>query len=255
MVKSKLDKEVKKAILNARKMMQDVSQEDGNEAETRRRVERIFEFLMGYNTFENITREHAIQGVGDVEHCDFAIVLDKKMAKPEILVELKRVNVDLNVKHLKQAASYAINIGCEWVLLTNGKEWKLYHILFGQPPQTKLVDSWNLMTDEPAKLVDKFDLISYKNVKKSGLTKIWEKTNVLTAQNILKIILSESSLSMMRREIKKLTGVAVSPEDVVSSIRYLLNEAAGTEMNNIRILLPGKNNIKKAAKSKPPESC
>ena len=85
-------------------------------------------------------------------------------------MELKRVNMDLTPTHLKQAASYAINLGCEWVLLTNSKDWKIYHILFDKPPQTKLIDSWNLVTDEPVTLSEKFDLIGYKDMKKNGLT-------------------------------------------------------------------------------------
>ena len=121
MVKKKLDRETKKTILNARDMIEQVAKADGNEAETRRRVERIFDSLMGYDTLKHITREHAVHGVGDTEYCDFAIQLDdKEPSVPIMLVELKRVNIDLMPKHLKQAASYAINMGCEWVLLTNG---------------------------------------------------------------------------------------------------------------------------------------
>ncbi|GAG81759.1 unnamed protein product, partial [marine sediment metagenome] len=167
MARQKLDKEVRKTILKARSMIEAVAKADGNEAETRRRVERIFESVMGYDVLKHITREYAIHGVGDTEHCDFAIQLDyEESSVPAVLVELKRVNVDLAPKHLKQAASYAINIGCEWVLLTNGKEWKLYHISFAQPPQTKLVDSWNLINDDPVILAQKFNLIGYKNIKK-----------------------------------------------------------------------------------------
>ncbi len=246
MARQKLDKEIRKALSNARNMIEAVAKADGNEAETRRRVERIFESLMGYDTLKHITREYAIHGVGDTEHCDFAIQLDyEESSKPAVLVELKRVNIDLSSKHLKQAASYAINIGCEWALLTNGKEWKLYHILFDKPPQTKLIDSWNLITDDPVVLAEKFALIGYKNIKKGGLARLWEKSNVLTAQNILKIILSEQSLTSIRRELKKATEVTVSPEEIVGAIRHMLNEAAVGEMGKIKISLPGNKQRKK----------
>ncbi len=240
MARQKLDKEGRKALLKARNLIEEVAKMDGNEAETRRRVERIFESLMGYDVLNHITREHAVHGVGDTEHCDFAIQLDKKSSVPEILVELKRVNIDLMPKHLKQVTSYAINLGCEWALLTNGKEWKLYHISFGQPPQTKLVDSWNLVTDELVTLAEKFALIGYKNIKRGGLARLWEKSNVLTPQNILKIILSEQSIISIRREIKKATEVTVSPEEIVGAIRHMLNEAAMGEMEKVKISLPVK---------------
>jgi hypothetical protein len=251
MARQKLDRETRKAILNARSMIAAVAKVDGNEAETRRRVERIFESVMGYDVLNHITREYAIHGVGDTEHCDFAIQLDSKESSvPVMLVELKRVNIDLTPKHLKQAASYAINIGCEWALLTNGKEWKLYHISFAQPPQTKLIDSWNLISDELSVLAEKFGTISYKSIKKGYLSKLWEKSNVLTAQNVLKVILSEESITLIRRRLKKATDVLVSPEDIVSAIRHLLNEAAMTEMSNIKITISEKKQRKRVTVSK-----
>ena len=251
MAKQKLDKEVRRAILKARKWIEEVAKMDGNEAETRKRVDRIFELLMGYDSFKHISREYAIHGVGDTEHCDFAIQLDyEETSKPAVLVELKRVNIDLTPKHLKQAASYAINIGCEWALLTNGKEWKLYHISFTQPPQTKLLDSWNLINDDPVILAKKFNLICYKNVKGGGLERLWEKSNVLTAHNMLKVILSEDSIKLIRRGLKKATDVTVSPEEIVGAVRRMLNEAALGEMQKIKISLPEKKPRKRITISK-----
>jgi len=241
MARQKLDKETRKALLEARKMIEEVAKMDGNEAETRARVRHIFGMIMGYDIFKHITAEYAIHGTGDTVHCDIAVQLEpKESSGPAMLVELKRVNIDLTPKHLRQAASYAIDIGCEWILLTNGKEWKLYHISFGKPPQTKLIASWDIINDAPVILAKKFELVSYKNVKKGSLARLWEKSNVLTAQNILKVILSEESIRLIRRELRKATDVTVSPEEIVGAIRHLLNEAAVTEMEKIKISLPEK---------------
>ena len=250
MPKQILDKATKKALIDARKMMEDIARADGNEAETRRRIERIFGSIMGYDTLKHISREHAVHGVGDTEYCDFAIQLScDESAIPEMLVEIKRVGIDLAPKHLKQAASYAINKGCEWVLLTNGREWKLYHISFGQPPQPKLIDSWNIIEDTLVTLARKFDTISYKSLKKNSLKRLWEKSNVLTPSNILKTVLSEEAIRLFQRGIKKQTDVVVSPEDIVGAIRHLLNELAINEMDKIRISLPERK-PKKAVKPK-----
>ena len=239
MARQKLDKETRKALLEARKMIEEVAKRDGNEAETRARVRHIFGTIMGYDIFKHITAEYAIHGAGDTVHCDIAVQLEREESSgPDFLVELKRVNMDLTSKHLRQAASYAIDIGCEWVLLTNSKEWKLYHISFGKPPQAKLIDSWNLINDAPVILAEKFNLIGYKNIKKGGLAQLWEKANVLTAQNILKVILSEASIGLIRRGLKRVTDVTVSPEEIVGAVRRLLNEAALTEMEKIKISLP-----------------
>ena len=241
MARQKLDRETRKALLEARKMIEEVAKMDGNEAETRARVRHIFGMIMGYDIFKHITAEYAIHGAGDTVHCDIAIQLEpKESSGPAMLVELKRVNIDLAPKHLRQAASYAIDIGCEWVLLTNGKEWKLYHISFDKPPQTKLINSWNIINDDLAVLAKRFEVVSYKNVKKGSLPRLWEKSNILSAQNLLKVILSQRSIRIIRGELKKATDVTVSPEEVVGAVRRLLNETAVSEMQKIRISLPEK---------------
>jgi len=238
MADGKLDKETRKALLDARTMMETIIKADVNEAETRRRIERFFDSLMGYDVFKHITREHSIHGIGDSDYCDFAIQLERdNKIKPVIIVEIKKVNVDLSDKHVKQAASYAINIGCEWILLTNGRDWQLYHIVFGQPPQAILVDSWNLMLDDLYILGSKFELIGYRNVKRGGLDQLWQKNAALTAKSLLKILLSEPSISMIRRELKRKEKIPLYPEEIVGGIRRLLNESAMSELENMKIYL------------------
>lgn len=246
-----LDKETKRAILDTRSMIQAAEKADCNEAETRRRIERIFESLMGYDAFRHLSRERAVRGAGETEHVDFAIQLDEgDAAKPEIMIEIKRVCIDLAPKHLKQVSSYAINAGCEWILLTNSKEWRLYHVSFGQPPITKLIHGWNIVTDDVSVLAKRFDLISYKNVKRGGLDELWQKTNVLHPRNLLQAILSESSLNAVRRELRKDSGVLLSPEEIVSGVRRLLNETALTELENARISIPEPRRQPKRGKKK-----
>jgi hypothetical protein len=236
MARSSVDPEVRSAIRKARKMIQEAEKSDCNEAETRRRIERIFEDVMGYSAFEHLSRERAVRGAGETEHVDFAIQLDSgDKATPVMMVEIKRVTVDLAPKHLRQISSYAINAGCEWIILTNSKEWRLYHITFGQPPVTKLIHSWNLLTDDISVLAERFGLVSYKNVKKGVLDDVWRKTNVLLPSNMLQAILSEDTMRALRRELRKSTGVLVPLEDVVAAIRRLLNEAAIAELDGMHL--------------------
>lgn len=238
--KPTVDKQVKKALLDARAMIETVIRVDANEAETSRRIERFFDSLMGYDVFKHITREHAVHQIGDADYCDFAIQINEEKKIPTILIEIKKATMELSPKHLKQAASYAINVGCEWAILTNGKVWQLYHISFGQPPQTILLHSWDLLEDDFSILAEKFAMVGYKNVKRDGLKQVWQKSNVLTPENVIKILLSETSISMVRRGIKNATAVNVTPEEVVGAIRHLLNESALAEMAKIRICLPEK---------------
>ena len=234
-----VDREVRRQLIDVRRMIQDAEKSDCNEAETRRRIERIFESLMGYDAFKHLSRERAVRGAGETEHVDFSIQLEQgDDAKPEIMVEIKRVCVDLAPKHLKQVSSYAINAGCEWILLTNSRDWRLYHVSFGQPPVTKMIYTWNLLTDDISTLAHRFDLISHKSLKKDALSEIWQKTNILHPRNLLQAILSEDSLKGIRRDLRKDSGILLSPEEIMTGIRRLLNEAALSELENVRISLP-----------------
>ena len=99
---------------------------------------------------------------------------------------------------------------------------------------------WNVLSDDLAVLAKKFAMIGYKNVKKQGLDKLWEKRNVLSASSMLTAILSEESIKLCQRTLRKSTGVAVSPEDIVGAVRHLLNDVALSEMDKIRISLPAR---------------
>jgi len=246
-----LDREFRKNILDARQTVQQAYDMDCNEAETRRRIERMFETLMGYDAFRNLSRERAVRGAGETEHVDYAIQFAQgEKAKPEIMVEIKRVCADLETKHLKQVSSYAINAGCEWLILTNSREWRLYHVSFGQPPITKMIYSWNLLTDDLSILAERFDLLSLRSLKRGVLESVWQKTNVLDPKNLLQTILGQTSLAILRRELRRDFGVSLTPEEIVTGIRRLLNENALNELEGIRIYL-GEKKIKRRRPKEP----
>ena len=249
--RAKVDKDVRKSIIEARRLMQDAEKADANEAEVRRRIERIFESIMGFDVFKYLSRERAVKGAGETEHVDFTIQIEEGTeAKPYIMVEIKRINVDLAPKHLRQVSSYAIEAGCDWIILTNGKEWRLYHVSFGKPPITKHLHTWNLFTDDIPLLSDRFELISLKNLKKGVLEDLWEKSNVLLPRNMLAAILEENSIKLLRKELKKSTGVAVSLEDIIGGIRRLLNESALSVFEDIKLSLPQPTTKKRKRKKK-----
>jgi predicted type IV restriction endonuclease len=249
MPKAKVSKEQRNAVRKARKMIDEAMKMDGNEAETRRRVERIFEEIMGYDALKHLSRERAVKGAGETEHVDFAIQLESGPdAQPMVMVELKRVGIELSKKHLGQVTSYAIDAGCEWLLLTNSREWKVYHVEFGQPPKVEILDSWNLLEDEIDELVRKFETISYKSLKRDGLNKLWKRVKVLAPGSLLASVVRENTLRTIRSNLRKDTGILVDNEEVYAGISKLLNEAAMVAMSSIGIPKPARRSRKPEAK-------
>ena len=77
------------------------------------------------------------------------------------------------------------------------------------------------------------------------------KRNVLTPDNLLSIILSEKSVTAIRRELRQKTDVSVTPEEVIGALRRLLNEAALGEMERVHISLPQKTEAAKKTRVRP----
>ena len=97
----------------------------------------------------------------------------------------------------------------------------------------------------------KFALICYKNIKRNGLTRLWDKRNVLTSRNLLTFFLSEQSIRSIRNKFKRENQVSVTPEDIVAAVRRMLNSEAVGEMDKVKICLPEKKQRRATPLKKP----
>src|SRR3546814_16565906 len=55
------------------------------------------------------------------------------------VIEVKAIGLYLKDTHVKQAIDYAANQGVDWVLLTNGTQWRVYHVIFAKPLGQELI--------------------------------------------------------------------------------------------------------------------
>ncbi len=223
---------MKSKIKAARKLVNDIVDTDANEAETRKRLERIFTDILGYDAFNELSREKAIRGHGLTEHVDFAIKIDNDF---KFFVELKRVNLPLSDKFVKQAAHYAIDSGLNWVVLTNLVHWQIHHIEFAQPPKTTLLSEFNFLEDDLDKLEKDLSVLTRRSMKKGQLDVLWSITQSLSTENLLQAILAQDTIRLIRRNIRKETDALVSIEDIVSALKKMLNEKALKQINDLRI--------------------
>jgi hypothetical protein len=90
-----------------------------NEADTVQRLIKVFEEVLGYDSLTEISRET------QNKYVDVALKVD---GVTRLLVEAKAAGVTLRDRHIEQAQSYASRNNCQWVLLTNGVVWQLYHL-------------------------------------------------------------------------------------------------------------------------------
>src|SRR6266516_1853474 len=92
--------------------------------------------------YTDLTTEYQVKG----EFADYGVRLDRELIA---FIEVKRVATKLAPKHLRQVEMYAVNEGVEWVILTNGAVWQVYHLTGGLPVVIDLALAVDLLGDQP----------------------------------------------------------------------------------------------------------
>lgn len=188
---------------------------DINEADTVAIVQDILSEVFGFQKYLEITREYAVRGT----FCDLAIKIEDKI---QYLIEVKAVGLTLKENHLKQAVDYGANKGVQWVVLTNGIIWELYNIRFERPIASDFVASLDLLNINPRKNEDqeKLFLFSKTGLSKSVREEYYEKIQSVNRFVIGALMLSDSILSTLRRDIKRLSpGLKIDASEVEKIIR------------------------------------
>lgn len=174
--------------------------ENSNEADTADIVIDMLEKVFGFKRIEDIRREFPIQG----GKCDIAVMLKKKLA---YLIEVKRIGTELKDNHVNQAVSYASRAGVENVVLTNGKQWQVYRVIWrGKIVKNLLfkVDFLNLNLKRKEQLEHLFSLSSH-GVQKSTLDEVYKQSQVLNKYTVGNLLLEDPVLEVVRREMRRLT--------------------------------------------------
>jgi len=131
-----------KNVPRYQKVLQIAKDRDVNESDTVSVLNDMLGDVFGYDKYLEVTSEFAVRST----YCDLAIKVDEKV---QFLIEAKAIGIDLKETHLRQAIEYGANHGIQWVVLTNGIEWKLYRIRFEQPINFDLVCSINFLSLKP----------------------------------------------------------------------------------------------------------
>ena len=131
---------VRAGIRRFSKPLNDLVARDANEGDTRMVVNRLLTDVLGFDEFQDLTTEYQVRG----EFADYGIRIDRDLIA---FIEVKRVATKLAAKHLRQAEMYAVNEGVEWIILTNGAEWRAYHLSAGLPVEIDLALDVNLLSD------------------------------------------------------------------------------------------------------------
>ncbi len=191
---------------------------DLNEADVVTRIVKFLEDVLGYDVLKHITKEHQIKE----RYVDLAIKINDKV---KFYIEAKAANTNLKESHIFQAESYASQSGLPWVILTNGSEWHLFHLTFDKTGiEHTLVFNINLLGDDVVQSAEKLYYLSYQAMKGDEIEKYWEKFLSLHSSSIVRALFHETTLTAIRREVRRKSGVIVDEDEIVESIRKLLSD-------------------------------
>ncbi len=204
---------VKLGIKRFAKPLADFIARDVNEADTRFLVTDFLCEGLGYDKFSDLTAEFSTKG----EFADYGLRVDKQLVA---LIEVKRVTTKLAERHLRQVEQYGANEGIEWLMLTNGAQWQVYHLEAALPLTVELVFEVDLLGPEPpAKKVDRLFAITREGIKHKVIDEVWKAKCATSPKAIARVLTSEAVVTAVRKQLRRQTDYSATDAEVVGLIK------------------------------------
>ncbi|HEU4774757.1 restriction endonuclease EcoRI subunit R [Lysobacter concretionis Ko07 = DSM 16239] len=196
---------------------------DVGEADTVTIIKDMLADVFGYDKYSDVTSEHAIRGT----YCDLAIKIDGQLAT---LIEVKAIGLDLKDPHVKQAIDYAANQGVDWVLLTNGVTWRVYHLIFAKPISQELVLEIDFCALNP-RLESDLELLYLwckEGWQRSVLGEYHTQKQALSRFYVGAMLQSDPVVDVIRRELRRMSPDVRIDSDQIRDV--LVNEVIKREV-------------------------
>lgn len=211
---SKVKDRLRTQVRRYQKPLAELRARDANEGDTRLFLTDFLCEALGYDKYSDLTTEYAVK----TDFADYGIRVDKQLVA---FFEAKRATTKLGLKHLRQVQMYGVNEGVEWLILSNGIDWQVYHLTFGQPVETTLVLTVDLLGDETvAQKAEKLFYLSRESLKRRQIDDLWKTKLATSPKSLGATILSEPVLEAIRKELRRKTAHRVESRD----LKILLKE-------------------------------
>jgi len=204
---------LKVGIKKFSKPLADFITRDVNEADTRFLVTDFLCEALGYDKFSDLTAEFATR----TEFADYGLRVDKQLVA---LIEVKRVTTKLVEKHLRQVEQYGANEGVEWLMLTNGAVWQVYHLEAALPLTVELVFEVDLVGPEtPAKKADRLYAITRDGMRHKVIDEVWKAKRATSPKAIARALTSEAVVTAVRKELRRETDYSATDEEILGLVK------------------------------------
>jgi hypothetical protein len=187
-----------------------------DESATRIMINSFLSEVLGFEELEEIRTEYCIRG----SYADYVIQSNRKK---HLIVEVKAISLNLTEQHLRQASGYGANEGIDWILLTNGREFQFYRLIFEKPVRLKKVFHIDLSDlDDLKRSVDSIGLFTKKGIEKGCLEDYWNRFKALDKESLSKHLYKIEVVRFLKKCLKQQTKLNFAEEDIFDSIHEIV---------------------------------
>ena len=229
-ITSKVLTRISSGIKNIQPILRSASSRDVNEKDTVTIIVDILSGALGYDKFLEVTNEFQIRST-----CfDLATLIDGKV---NLLIEVKAIGIELKDVHTKQAIDYASNQGVDWVILTNGINWRVYKVHFTKPIAQELVYDFNFLELSPKRKKD-IELLyplTKEGAIKSSLELYHDQRQALSRFYLGALLMNDKYLTSIQRDLRKLSpGIKIELDEIEEVLKNDLFKREVIESEEIK---------------------
>lgn len=215
-----------------------------DESGTRIMINTFLSEVLGYLQIEEIKTEYMIRGT----YADYVI---QTKGIRHFLVEVKAFSLSLSENHLRQAINYGANEGIEYAMLTNGKQFDFYKIIFSKPIESEKIFTIDLSEGLHLKQAVEFLQFLHKDaINNNGLELLWNKTLALEPKNIAGLLYAPAIINFLKKSLKEKYKRQFSDEEIETSLKKIIclplvfetikpMRAQKVKEKKIKVLVPG----------------
>lgn len=214
-IPKKVSERITKTLGTFQKVLTSARDRDVNEADTVSIVSDIIANVFGFDKYTEITSEFCIRGT----YCDLAVKVDNK---PQYLIEVKAIGLNLKDNHLRQAVNYGANQGLQWVILTNGIMWEIYRIKFEKPVDHEHVCTIDLISLNPRKADDqeKLWVLCREGLSKAAMDEFAQRAQSVNRFVVGALLTGEEVAGAVKRELRKIApGLKIENTEIQEIIK------------------------------------
>lgn len=188
-----------------------------DESGTRIMINTFLTTVLGFQELEEIKTEFMIKGT----YADYVVQIG---GKRHFLVEVKAFSLDLSDKHLRQAVNYGANEGIEWAVLTNGRHFQFYRIMFEKPISEKLIFEIDFMSED-YDVKEALEWLTYFHkdaIVKNSFKYLWARHAALEPVGLAALLFSPHVVNFLKKELRAKYETRFEDEEIIDALTEVI---------------------------------